>query len=457
MKERKNYKMKVNYKKIILFIVLFIVFFVCHYYLNPFSNDELWNYGFAYNIKNGMMPYRDFNMVITPLYSYLLASLILIFKNSFSIMIALNSIIVSIIECILIDKNGKKGLLFFPLLLYMSYNCYNILSLALFMIFLNIVESKKKNEYLTGFIVSLMLLTKQTIGGLIFIASFILSKNKKEYIIGFSPLCIIFLTYLFFTNSLYNFFDYCLFGMFDFTSGNFSSGIHYPALILYIILFIIMFRSLIKSKINNYKILYIILFQIMAFPLLDFQHISISILPVLSYFFENKSTGKIAKEIELIAITFFLVTGFIANISIPDVKKYYNKESFLNQMYIAFDMDKFVYNLKKEIEINYANYKVYHLYRDAYLYKLEVNERINKFDLNNKGNMGYNGENKWIKEIDNDCKNTKCLIILDHYKNINSQISMKLNNHIINKYTFKKTIESYDLYINENDNKTDET
>ena len=126
-------------------------------------------------------------------------------------------------------------------------------------------------------------------------------------------------------------------------------------------------------------------------------------------------------------------------------------------MYIAFDMDKFVYNLKKEIEINYANYKVYHLYRDAYLYKLEVNERINKFDLNNKGNMGYNGENKWIKEIDNDCKNTKCLIILDHYKNINSQISMKLNNHIINKYTFKKTIESYDLYINENDNKTDET
>ena len=443
--------MKVNYKKIILFTIIFIVFFVCHYFLNPISNDEIWNYGFAYNIKNGMVPYRDFNMVITPLYSYLLAFLILIFKNSFFTMIVLNSIIVSTIQYILIKKHGKKALLFFPILLYMSYNCYNILSLALFMIFLIIIDNKKRNEYLTGFIVALMILTKQTTGGLIFISSFILSKNKRKYIIGFSPLCIIFLTYLLFTNSLYNFFDYCLFGMFDFTSGNFSSGIHYPALILYTILFIMMIRILIKDKMKNYKILYIILFQIMAFPLLDFQHISISILPILSYFFENKSNVKIEKEIALIAITFFLFTGFIANVSLLEVKKYNNNKSFLNNMYIAFDMDIFVYNLKKEIDTNYRDYSIYHLYRDAYLYKLETKEKINKFDLNNKGNMGYNGEEKWIKEIDETCKNTKCLLILDHYKNINTQISMKINNYVIDNYKFEKNIDLYDLYTNKTD------
>lgn len=228
--------MKSKYKKIILFAILFVAFFICYYFLNPISNDELWNYGFAYNIRNGMIPYRDFNMIITPLYSYTLASLILLFGNSFFTMIVLNSLIASIIELILINKHGKKGLLFFPLLLYMIYNCYNILSLALFMILLSVMDNDKSNEYLVGFIIALMLLTKQTTGGLIFIASFVLSKSKKKYLLGFFPLCIIFLTYLFFTNSLYNFGDYCLFGMFDFTNDNFSSGIHYPALILYIIL-----------------------------------------------------------------------------------------------------------------------------------------------------------------------------------------------------------------------------
>ena len=31
--------------------------------------DELWNYNFARNIADGLLPYKDFNMVITPLLS----------------------------------------------------------------------------------------------------------------------------------------------------------------------------------------------------------------------------------------------------------------------------------------------------------------------------------------------------------------------------------------------------
>ena len=106
--------------------------------------------------------------------------------------------------------------------------------------------------------------------------------------------------------------------------------------------------------------------------------------------------------------------------------------------------------LKKELDDNYKDYNVFHLYTHAYLYKLETNEPINKYDLNNKGNMGYNGEEKWIIEIDNVCNKNKCLLIIDHYKEDKSQISQKINNYVINNYNFIKTIELYDLYINDN-------
>ena len=32
------------------------------------TGDEIWNYGFAYNIATGLIPYKDFNMVVTPLF-----------------------------------------------------------------------------------------------------------------------------------------------------------------------------------------------------------------------------------------------------------------------------------------------------------------------------------------------------------------------------------------------------
>ena len=30
-------------------------------------------YGFAYNVSMGLVPYRDFNMVVTPLYTFILS------------------------------------------------------------------------------------------------------------------------------------------------------------------------------------------------------------------------------------------------------------------------------------------------------------------------------------------------------------------------------------------------
>ena len=56
---------------IIGFLILLTVGYI--YYFRPMVDDELFSYGFSYNIINGLIPYKDFNMVITPLFPYLLS------------------------------------------------------------------------------------------------------------------------------------------------------------------------------------------------------------------------------------------------------------------------------------------------------------------------------------------------------------------------------------------------
>ena len=58
--------MKKNYKKIIIGIIIIILTVIYTYYVRPIVDDELYNYGFSFNIVEGLVPYKDFNMIIPP-------------------------------------------------------------------------------------------------------------------------------------------------------------------------------------------------------------------------------------------------------------------------------------------------------------------------------------------------------------------------------------------------------
>ena len=52
---------------LILFLTLFIFsfnYFIFHKIID--DCDEIWNFGFSYNIAKGAIPYRDFNMIVLP-------------------------------------------------------------------------------------------------------------------------------------------------------------------------------------------------------------------------------------------------------------------------------------------------------------------------------------------------------------------------------------------------------
>ena len=439
-----------NKKHRILLLLAFICLYFCFYYITKtISMDEIWNYGFAYNITTGLVPYHDFNMILTPLYTYLLATLIFIFGHKFMVMVVFNSILSGITHYLLFKKHGLSSLILMPCLFFISYTCYNSLSLLLLIILINVKETKR-SEYLVGFIVSLMLLTKQTVGGVILIVSFILSKNKKQYLIGFLPLCVIFMGYLIITNSVYQFFDYCLFGMFDFTSGNSFSMFNF-SLIFYLLAFGFLLYLNIKKKFKDTELLYILLFQVMAIPLFDYVHTLIAIIPFMAYLLNHKISKKKEKYLGVGILSFYIFASLFSIIVLDfDEYKdtYYLNDSFLQGKRVGIDF-KYMYDLNKYFNDNFSDYKIYHLDAYAYLYKLVNNEKINKYDLNNKGNMGYHGDQRYIDEIKNDCQDKKCLLVIDD-ANIKGQISKTIQNYVIENYTYYDSLHGVSLYTNDN-------
>ena len=60
-------------KVIFLLVFLFFLFLGWNVLITDIYADEVWNYGFSYAIFHGEIPYKDFNMVITPLYPFLMS------------------------------------------------------------------------------------------------------------------------------------------------------------------------------------------------------------------------------------------------------------------------------------------------------------------------------------------------------------------------------------------------
>ena len=443
---------KINYKYIILGVFFFILYFITSYKIFPIGMDEVWNYGFGYNIINGVVPYRDFNMIVTPLYQYLLAIFLFIFGKKICTLYILNSLIATLITLICYKRLDKKVLLLIPMIVLFNYTCYNLLSVLILIIILEVLDTKSKyKDFWIGLLVSLLILTKQTVGGLVLISAFIYSKNIKQFVIGFLPLCIVFFLYLLFTNSIYLFFDYCLFGLFDFSSGNGLSNVMIIVLILYLIALCLMIYLIIKQKFKDQKLLLVLMFQIMAFPILDPSHIIPAVFPFVFYLLDNLNGYKKREQyIGMLIIFYFFIIPFGDYYNFfKDYNNYIiydNKDSFLYGKSISVDIDKNLY-IKKILDDKYSNYKAFYLNEYAYLIKLRNNEILNKFDIINNGNMGYNGEKKYVREIENKCRDTSCVFVLPNFKDL-GQTNKYILDFIDKRYIYKEKSGVFTIYVN---------
>lgn len=496
----------------IIVIMFFIIFsFVLNKPLT--SLDELWNYSFSKNIADGLLPYKDFNLVQTP-FLFMVTSVFLKFMFdgliTTRILSTVLAVAILIMVYIILNKLIKNK--------YISFSCasiigiflialftldYNFLVLLFGLIILNyelklkdekLLKLNIKSDFLIGILAGLAIITKQSTGFLIafvFVGyKWLLIRDKKDLIVAFrvslsrglgvlAPV-IIFLGYLFITDSFKDFINFCILGVSEFNNVvPYSSliideessiplrilAVMIPVVIAYSIIYLIKNYKLPKEEDKNILILFVYGMAnfIVAFPISDRIHflIGIVILIILTIYiistqFEVKNKS-IKKGIEqsfmclpyIFLVVFVLATFYNYYKYIISDEKSHNLEHF---NYIRIDKatertTKYVNSFIDE-QTKSGNL-VYIIDSDAVLYDIPRDKYNKYFNLLLKGNLGKNGSETVIEKIKQLDTNSMLLIRNEKY-DLNWQTPEEIINYIKENYTKKiENIALFDLYIKE--------
>ncbi len=441
-------------KNFLILLLLFILLLIFNLFLYPITLDEIWNYGFSYNILNGKIPYLDFNIVLTPLFSFIMTLPLMIFGNNILVFNIFNIFI--ILGCFLLlhslidDNMWLCALIFFiPFpILYPSYNLF-LLLLFLYLIYL---EKNEKSDYLIGFIVGCLILTKQSVGVFLLLPCLLYYlKNKKKFIsrlIGCIIPCSIFLIYLLITKSFMSFLDLCLFGLFDFAGNNSVTSKFYLFVFILICLVTIIFIVKEPKNIYNY---YALMFYSISMPLFDAYHVGFQILVFVLLCFINLN---FLKRLPIYSFAIFLVVYACLFVSysygnISSFKKMYpNNINHFEYRYLGSKQVDFTNEVSNYIKKN-KDYKYMFLDSNGYYFRIINDESASYLDLINMGNWGYNGSDKLINSIKKLPKNTRFFI--DGVELVGQrQIDRRAIKYVIKHGKKVDKVGLYDIYILEN-------
>lgn len=293
--------------------------------------DEFWNYNFAQNILNGLLPYKDFNMIVTPMYPAIVAIFLKLFGAELLVGRLVAIVIFSAIMYIsflimnkIIENKWIPILLTVAILMIYrdeirgDYNLA-VLLITTIVIFLEIIKNNKskildidrKYDFFLGILVGISILTKQTTGIVLsftfIMYKWILIENKNDLklllkislvrTIGVLVPVIIFIIYMMVTNSISEFIDYSIMGISTFkNSFPYKELLTHPSMditfkilgVLFPIFIILNAVTLVKLRLSrlekqNLIILFIFSLQnlMVMYPLCDAVHTIVGILPLL--------------------------------------------------------------------------------------------------------------------------------------------------------------------------------
>lgn len=435
-------------KKYIKYIKYVFVFIASIIFLNfiPFDLDEIWNYGFMHSIYNGLIPYKDFNMVITPFFPFLFSLPFHIFGSNLLVVNICQSLLITLVYFILEKLFGKNAnilliILFFNYdILYASYNFF------VFFLFLLLLwmEKKEINDYLIGIVIGLAVLTKQSIGGCLALVSlFYLFKDYKKFfkrVAGAMIPALIFVGYIFINNCYKEFFDLCIMGMFDFGKENYIGNVY--VLILFLICLGLIIYAIIKDKknINNY---YILAFSSVTIPMFDFFHFKFFLMGLIFIVI-----GKLnIKRINLDLLMFGCLSGLVIVNMVSSIDGSFTYPNNIKHFEYRYISDK---HIKESIEVSeklleYKDEGIILLFEQSYYYKILNDININYFDLINTGNWGYDGSNKLHKALDKN-RNSIFVINRDSYVGTNQTDKTALN-YVLDNGTKIDQIYNFEFYI----------
>lgn len=474
-------------KNIIILLFIAIVA-ISAIFTKPISNlDEIWNFNFSRNISNGLIPYKDFNIVQMPLLAIICGNVFKILGSELIIMRSLAVILMTAIFFIaykilekLIPNQYAIFVLAILLTLYKSVMCidynYAVLLIALILLYIELKKTKDetfnykfKENFILGIIAGIAVLFKQTTGIAVAIAcigyKIFEIREKKEIknyfkiaftrLLGVAIPVICFFIYLALNGAISEFINYAILGIKTFSNKIAYSNlletkkISYLATIVPIVL-VMMFVYLFRK--NTEKEIYVIFAYaistfIVTFPISDNIHFLIGSLIsfiALSYMIYKcvtknfeKEFSKTFKKIAYVIINFaaiFLSLLLLWNSFLEIEYKYIfsEKENEL-QHFKNIPEDKELKECIKTIdeyilqEQNKGK-KVYILDATSAIYYIPIDQYNKDYDMFLKGNLGRKGEDGIIERI----KNEKDAIYLIKKSGLNWQNPNKVREHIIN-------------------------
>lgn len=500
--------MKNKYLKNILIIIILFLAVSAVIIPKELNNlDEIWNYNFARNVADGLLPYKDFNMVQTPLLPLICGLVLKLTFNELIVMRILAIILITaifyvtykIFETLKINKYIVNLLLVGIFLLFYKHFCidYNfaILLVILITIYCELKTLSKKKEildvnktdFLLGILVGTSILFKHTTGlflSIIFIFyKLLIGTNKSEFKITFKIILIrllgvlipitLFAIYLTLNNIWQDFLDYTVYSLNTFTNkisyanlinGNYGFIIAILSLLVPVTIIGMYFISVCKKiKTDEQKNIFILFSYsvaafIVVYPISDSIHFLIGSLPTLIgvLYLMWIALKDVIKDKKLVdGIKFFmgamaaLMTAIIVIYSTVILARYLSSCKQYNQL----QHFKYIPSSNKRIEkigefITEQNEKVYILDATAAIYMIPINRYNKDYDMFLKGNLGAKDEEGIITNLEQENDETTVLIMNKKYRR-NWQNPEKVRDYIINNWTKVGEIENFDIYQKE--------
>lgn len=486
----------------ITLFILILITILSIILLKPLGDlDEIWNYNFARNITNGLVPYRDFNMLQMPLLPFLCGMILKILGNGLIIMRILAAILCTAILFVnykifnILNIKKEISLIFTFLIGYLlkDYYCidYNWASLliVLLLIYYEIKKYKKensllkvniKNDILLGILAGLTFSLKQTSGFLVCVAllgnKLLFVRNKEElkafyksFLYRFIGICIpisILLLYLICNNAVQDFISYTIKAVSGFT--NYISYknllkmniVGLLSVLVPIIFLYTWFKTIIKEKDKKeyFILVYGLAIFVIAFPISDNIHFLIGAMTgIILILYEVYNIFRILyikfiknKKILMYIIIYInaLVILLTASYCIEKFSSYIKeRENFSTLQHCKYiPIHKGLENQIKQVDdyIKNTNKDVIILDASASVYMIPIDRYHKDYDMLLKGNIGKDGEQRIIEEISQN-ENRKYLILKDEYSK-NWQTPLKIINHV--KETKQKVgeIQIFDIY-----------
>lgn len=487
--------------KKVLFWIGLVVFIASIVLSKPLRDyDEIWNFNNARCIANGLVPYKDISMIVTPLAGFVEALFLKIFGSEM-IVSRILAIALMVVICFLIYKifrklNVREELSYLFVVgiallnigkIFMDYN-YLLLMLSLLLLFSDLKYKGKRSrriQVLLGIIGGLCICTKQTIGALICVAlvlnRFMFIEKKSDVkielttilyrLIGVLIPIAVLATYLLITKSFGDFLDYAVLGITTFSNKlsyldlfkEFSPSACLAAIVPVVLLGNLVYVVWGKIKKQEFTNIFIVLIYalpmfIFAYPISDEFHMYIaSILTLillgydLSFLFKflgtklsfntNKFIAEMTGVLAVLVMVLFAANTEVKNTEVlSDLSKYRELKHF-KYIYVDGDLLKQI----KEIDeyIISKNENVYMLDSGSALYMIPIDRYTKDYDLFMLGNFGKGGEDKLIERIKGE--EGRYFILSDNYQQ-NWQTPTKVRAYIKENMEYRRDIGQYSLY-----------